>query len=58
MKTLDYEIIQDGEEWQVWTPDKTGAVIGLGEDARAALFNAIESLRATADEMSLLPDPR
>lgn len=57
---LDYKIIQERDygfgpgEFQVWTPDTTGACIGSGATHREAIRNAIESLRRTADNLEKL----
>lgn len=45
---LDYETtFCDGEgEWQVWTPDTTGAVLGSGKTEVEALCDAMRNMES------------
>lgn len=49
MKPLDYEVLENDDEWQVWTPDRNGACIGSGASCLAALCDAHANLGATAE---------
>lgn len=52
---LDYEIFRnkkDGNEWQVWTPDSSGACIGHGKTRREAIYSTMSVLKNTADKIA------
>jgi len=41
---IDYEIVRDnGGEFQVWTPDTTGAILGSGPTVEAAMQDAVKA---------------
>lgn len=46
---LDFDVVfdRDEKEFQVWTPDNTGGIIGTGKTEREALMNCIENLKLT-----------
>lgn len=47
MNGLDYEIIFDDEgEFQLWTPDTTGAILGCGKTEVEAMGDAINNMQA------------
>lgn len=48
---LDYEIVLNDGEWQVWTPDLTGACIGSGKTTIEAKENAVKILSNTAKHL-------
>lgn len=46
---LDYEIVYAADDkpddrWQIWTPDKNGGIIGLGNTRNEAIQNAIAGM--------------
>lgn len=49
-RMVDYEIVltNQGREWQVWTPDYSGACIGAGPTKEEAIRNAHAALLLTA----------
>ena len=48
MNPLDYMLLlNDQNEWEVWTPDGTGACIGAGETQKEALADANTAMAAT-----------
>lgn len=49
---LDYEIVLNDGEWQVWTPDLTGACIGSGATTIEAMESAILTMKNTCDQMT------
>ena len=49
--TLDYCVVENEGEWQVWTPDMTGAVIGSGPSKDDALLDAMDNLDGTRQAM-------
>lgn len=46
MKTsgLDFEIVEEGNEFLVWTPDTTGAVVGSGKTVDEAKADAVRNM--------------
>lgn len=44
---LDYEVLQSEDDFQVWTPDETGACIGSGKTEKEAVIKAISNLGQT-----------
>lgn len=53
MKTpLDYEILKwNSDDFQVWTPDETGACIGAGKTRKEAIEDAVTTLLLTAAKL-------
>lgn len=49
---MDYEVIENEGEWQVWMPNITGACIGSGPSRPEALVNCALGLRKAADRMA------
>lgn len=49
--SLDIEIVREGDEWQVWTPDAGGGIIGVGITEELARKDAARQCRAIADEL-------
>ena len=50
--SLEIVIIENEGEWQAWTPDTTGAIVGIGATREIATQNAIDTLHATANELT------
>jgi hypothetical protein len=56
---LDYEIVFNDGEWQLWTPDTTGAILGTGKTDTEAKEDAIRSMEATCEKlMGMKSKPR
>lgn len=56
---LDYEIVFNDGEWQVWTPDTNGAILGTGATEIAAKEDAIRNMEATCEKlMGMKSKPR
>lgn len=53
MKRIDYDLVYDerDRQWLVWTPDKTGGVIGSGAARTTALRDAILNLAGAIAQM-------
>lgn len=48
---LDYEIVENDGEWQVWTPDNTGGIIGTGKTEAEAIGNALCNMALLGNEL-------
>ena len=55
---LDYALYDDGDHWEVWTPDHTGACIGGGATQADAIEDARLTLLATAAAIGESPNIR
>lgn len=54
MSGLDWVMVEtvDREtEWEVWTPDETGAVLGSGKTKAEAMLSAISNMALLTVEM-------
>lgn len=54
MKTvhgLDFDGVWLDDEWQIWTPDMTGGVIGSGETFNEALADAVANMEALCAQL-------
>lgn len=56
VEALDYEIKQSSieKDFEVWTPDATGACIGIGKTREEAAKNAIACLGLTVASLAEL----
>lgn len=48
---LDYEIVFNDGEWQLWTPDTTGAILGTGDTETAAKEDAIRNMEVACEKL-------
>ena len=48
---LDYEIVFSDGEYQIWTPDITGAILGTGDTEKAAKEDAIRNMEKTCEKL-------
>lgn len=48
---LDYVWSADEGEWQIWTPDLTGGIIGIGNTKEEAAKSAIANLGLTIADL-------
>lgn len=48
MSALDFQIIRTADCYEIWTPDQTGAIIGMGLTEAAAKLDALAAFEATA----------
>lgn len=56
---LDYEIVFNDDEWQLWTPDITGAILGIGDTETEAKENAIRNMEVACEKlMGMKSKPR
>ncbi len=46
---MEIVIVQNDGEWQVWTPDLTGACIGSGASRTQAMADAVRNMEAACD---------
>jgi hypothetical protein len=49
--SLDYQMLEDEGEWQIWTPDQSGGVLGSGASKAQALRDAISNCQALIAEL-------
>lgn len=55
MKGLDYEIVMNEGQVQLWTPDWTGAILGIGTTEREAKDNSILNMLSLCEELKEAP---
>jgi hypothetical protein len=50
---IDYEIVRDKDsgEFEVWTPDTTGAILGSGLTVEAAMQDVVKNCEAFVAEI-------
>ena len=48
---LDYEIVFDDGEFQLWTPDTTGAILGTGKTEIEAKESAIRNMEIACEQL-------
>jgi len=48
---LDIEITCEDGEWQIWTPDTTGGIIGSGPTEAEAKADAVRNMELLCDAL-------